>query len=90
MDPGHEKTTCFEGDPILRVWLEHALDELHPMTRKCILMRSLDGSSYREIARKCGLSEPAVKMRVLRGLRDLRSKYQSHHANLNGVAQYAA
>jgi RNA polymerase sigma-70 factor (ECF subfamily) len=79
-DPAQRWTTTLDGDPILREWLEQALDELHPVTRQCILLRALDGFGYREIARRAGLSEPAAKMRVLRGLRDLRSRYALHEA----------
>ena len=73
-DPGKARTTVPTGDPILRSRLEAALDELHPLTRRCILMRALEGLAYRTIAERCELSEPATKMRVLRGLRQLRSE----------------
>ncbi len=80
-DPSRQTTTQLDGDPILRAWLEQALDELKPITKQCVLLRAIDGMSYREIAEKCGLSEPATKLRVLRALRDLRSQYASHRSN---------
>ena len=75
-DPGHSTTTTVGGDPILRSWLDQELSSLHPTTRECILLRAIDGLSHREVAERMGLSEPAAKMRVLRGLRDLRSSYE--------------
>lgn len=69
--------TCDEIglDPILRSWLCEAIGELPATTRDCIVARVLEGRPYREIAQRTNLSEPAVKMRVARGLRDLRSRY---------------
>jgi RNA polymerase sigma-70 factor (ECF subfamily) len=77
-DPMKPRFSELEGDPILRGWLEEALDDLHPITRECILLRALEGLRYREIAVRLGLSEPAAKMRVLRGLRELRARYPLH------------
>ena len=39
------------------------------------MLRVLEGLSYLEIAERCGQTEAAVKMRVLRGLRDLRARH---------------
>ena len=39
------------------------------------MLRVLEGLSYQEIAARCGQSEAAVKMRVLRGLRELRVRH---------------
>lgn len=75
-DPGRLTETSLESDPLLREWLEEALDELNPLTRRAILLRAIDGLGYRAIAEHVGLSEPATKMRVLRGLRDLKARYQ--------------
>lgn len=88
-DPASEGFSSIDGDPILRSWLEDALEELHPVTRDCILLRALEGLPYRTIAKRCGLSEPATKMRVLRGLRDLRAEFQLHsqgggHSQIEG------
>lgn len=74
-DPAREDTSQIDTDPILREWLEQAFDAFPAATRQAILLRSLDGLGYREIARRVGLSEPAAKMRVLRGLRELRARY---------------
>lgn len=74
-DPGRRTSAAIDGDPILRDWLGDALRGLHPKSRECILLRVLDGFSYREVADRCGLSEPAAKMRVLRGLRELRARH---------------
>lgn len=75
-DPAKERFSAIQGDPILRTWLEEALGKLQPLTRECILLRALDGLPYRAIAERVGLSEPATKMRVLRGLRDLRFEFE--------------
>ena len=74
-DPVRETSRSLEGDVLLRGWLAEALEELHPTTRDCVVFRAVDGLSYREVAARCGLTEPAAKMRVLRGLRDLRDRY---------------
>ena len=47
---------------------------LDARTRDCIVLRVIEGLSYQEIGRRCGQSEAAVKMRVLRGLRALRAQ----------------
>ena len=75
LDPCQPRTSEVEVDPILRSWLDRELGSLNPLTRTCILLRAVDGLSYRELAERTGLSEPAAKMRVLRGLRELRSSY---------------
>ena len=77
LDPGRDGESRIDGDPLLRDWLDEALDELHPLTRQAILLRVLDGLGYRAIAERLGLSEPATKMRVLRGLKDLRARYDA-------------
>ena len=77
IDPTRPTETRQSGDPILRRWLEEALETLPPLTRRAIVLRAIDGLGYREIAERCGLSEPATKMRVLRGLRDLRAAFDA-------------
>jgi len=77
IDPTRATETRQSGDPILRRWLEEALDTMPPITRRAIVLRAIDGLGYREIAERCGLSEPAAKMRVLRGLRDLRAAFEA-------------
>ena len=78
VDPARETTARIAGDPLLREWLDEALNDLPSLTRECIRLRALDGLSYRAIAERQGLSIPATKMRVLRALRDLRARYQRH------------
>lgn len=76
LDPASiTRTRALEGDVLLRGWLSEALEELHPVTRDCVVLRAVEGLSYRDVAARCGLTEPAAKMRVLRGLRDLRARY---------------
>ena len=60
--------TGMPGDPLLRDALATAFEVLDLRTRDCIVLRVLEGLSYQEIGLRCGQSEAAVKMRVLRGL----------------------
>lgn len=74
-DPIRSLTRSLEGDVLLRDWLSNALNDLHPVTRDCVVLRAVDGLPFRDVAARCGLTEPAAKMRVLRGLRELRERY---------------
>jgi len=74
LDPARPSETRIDTDPLLRDWLETELEALPPVTRQAILLRVLEGLGYRLIADRLGLSEPATKMRVLRGLKDLRAR----------------
>jgi RNA polymerase sigma-70 factor (ECF subfamily) len=74
-DPLQQGTTSISGDPILREALAAAFAALDARTRDCIVLRVLEGLSYQEIGQRCGQSEAAVKMRVLRGLRELRARH---------------
>ncbi|MFK7896244.1 MAG: RNA polymerase sigma factor [Myxococcota bacterium] len=75
LDPGRGKNTSIDGDVILRGWLSEALKDLHPVTRDCVVLRAVEGLSYREVSARAGITEAAAKMRVLRGLRELRERY---------------
>lgn len=57
-----------------RVVLERAMGTLDPTTRMAISLRFLENQGYREIAEQLGLGESAVKMRVRRGLEQLRKQ----------------
>jgi RNA polymerase sigma factor (sigma-70 family) len=74
-DPLRPTSTATGGDPLLRDALREAFAALDVRTRDCIGLRVLEGLSYQEIAARCGQSEAAVKMRVLRGLRELRARH---------------
>lgn len=74
-DPLQPTTATTSGDPILRDALAAAFAGLDVRTRDCIVLRVLEGLSYAEIGQRCGQSEAAVKMRVLRGLRELRARH---------------
>ena len=74
-DPLRPTTTALGGDPLLRDALAEAFEALDARTRDYIVLRVLEGLSYLEIAERCGQSEAAVKMRVLRGLRELRARH---------------
>lgn len=87
-DPLRTAVTSTSGDPLLREALASAFAALDAHTRDCIVLRVLDGLSYQEIGRRCGQSEAAVKMRVLRGLRALRAR-NPRLADRPGAAQVA-
>ena len=74
-DPLQPSANTIPGDPILREALAAAFAALDVRTRDCIVLRVIEGLSYQEIGRRCGQSEAAVKMRVLRGLRELRARH---------------
>ena len=68
------------GDPTLRNTVNSLLDQLDPGTRIPMLMRFVEGHSYKEIAQELELSESAVKMRVSRGSARLRTLYEEMQA----------
>ena len=57
-----------------RVALERAMGTLEPTTRMAVSLRFFEDQTYREIAEQLGLGESAVKMRVRRGLEQLRKQ----------------
>jgi len=87
LDPVRPSETHTDSDPLLREWLESALDSLPPVTRQAILLRVLEGLGYRAIAQRLGLSEPATKMRVLRGLKELRARYADADGNGDAITR---
>ena len=54
--------------------LEAALQELPEADREVLVLGKIQGRSYREIGRKLGITEGAVKVRVFRALQRLRSE----------------
>lgn len=54
--------------------LERAMASLDPTTRMAIALRFLEEQTYQEISAQLGLGESAVKMRVRRGLEQLRKR----------------
>ena len=54
--------------------LERAMASLDPTTRMAIALRFLEEQTYHEISAQLGLGESAVKMRVRRGLDQLRKR----------------
>jgi len=63
-------------DAGLRRLVVDLLDELDPGTRMPLIMRFVEGYTYPEIAEQLDLSESAVKMRVSRGSKKLRTLYE--------------
>jgi len=89
-DPLRPTETAIGGDPMLRAALADAFAALEARTRDCIVLRVLEGLSYREIGARCGQSEAAVKMRVLRGLRELRVRHPRFAEAVDGGADRSA
>jgi RNA polymerase sigma factor (sigma-70 family) len=48
--------------------MERLVDDLPPAQREAVLERVVEEGSYAEVARKLGISEPAARQRVSRGL----------------------
>jgi RNA polymerase sigma-70 factor (ECF subfamily) len=68
-------------DVALRALLLELLDTLDPGTRVPMLMRFVEGYTFGEIAAELDLGESAVKMRVARGAKALRTLYEERTAN---------
>jgi RNA polymerase sigma-70 factor (ECF subfamily) len=64
------------------------VEELPAATREMLALHFVEGLHYREIAAVCGASEAAVKQRMARTLRDLRSKVAADPAE-KGVQRVA-
>lgn len=58
----------------IRTAVSEALDLLTPAQREVVWLRVVEGLEYCEISTRLNLSEPTVRARVSRGLRQLRSK----------------
>jgi RNA polymerase sigma-70 factor (ECF subfamily) len=54
--------------------LEDAVDRLPDLQRRVVVMRIVEGRTYREIAQALGCNEAACKMRLSRALRRLRDE----------------
>jgi RNA polymerase sigma-70 factor (ECF subfamily) len=54
--------------------LEDAVDRLPDLQRRVVVMRIVEGRTYREIAQVLGCNEAACKMRLSRALRRLRDE----------------
>jgi RNA polymerase sigma-70 factor (ECF subfamily) len=55
-----------------RLTLERALDQLSPTLRSVVVLRELEGLSYKEIADLLGITESAAAVRLHRARRQLR------------------
>ena len=59
-------------DDYQRRWLKAALDRLDPVKKETLILSRYQGFTYREIAEIMDCTESAVKVRVFRGLNDLK------------------
>lgn len=53
--------------------MSHAFAQLEPILREAVLLKHAEGLEYREMAALTGVGESALKMRVKRGLEQLRA-----------------
>lgn len=60
----------------LRDALQRALDPLEPLLREAVLLKHGEGFDYAEMSRLTGASVPALKMRVKRGVDELRPRWE--------------
>lgn len=51
------------------------LDALPPDQQAALDLRVMQGMSYREVGKQMGCSEPAARMKVMRGLRQLKRQF---------------
>jgi len=55
--------------------LEESLSRLKPEQREAILLVKIEGLAVKEVARRMGRSEEAVRQLISRGVRELRGKF---------------
>jgi RNA polymerase sigma factor (sigma-70 family) len=55
--------------------LEKSLAQLKPVQREIIVLAKIEGLTAREITRRLGLSEAAVRQAISRGLKQLRERF---------------
>ena len=60
---------------IERLTIEDALCQVAVQQRTCLVLHFIEGFKYREIAQTLGISEDAVRMRVMRGQQAFRKIY---------------
>lgn len=62
-------------DIVERLTIEDALCQVAIQQRTCLILHFIEGFKYREIAQTLGISEDAVRMRVMRGQQAFRKIY---------------
>jgi RNA polymerase sigma-70 factor (ECF subfamily) len=71
--------TSDNGDPsrevIERLSVEAVLCRIAVQQRTCLILHFVEGFKYREIAKTLGISEDAVRMRIMRGQQAFRKIY---------------
>ncbi len=72
IDPDLPGPACETDHTDDRMLLELALDRLHPDKKQALILSRYEGFRYHEIAEIMDCSETAVKVRVFRGLMELR------------------
>ncbi len=65
----------FEDRYIARILLQEALSQLSAIDAACVVLHFVNGERYQEIAGRLGLSNEAVRKRVMRALPALRKAY---------------
>ena len=82
MEPALEPRSAFEREPVAArttkerlTHLQGAFDELSDIHARILVMRELEGMSYREIGQELDLTRPAVESALFRARRRLESEY---------------
>jgi RNA polymerase sigma-70 factor (ECF subfamily) len=88
----HTRRHTYDRDQPLTPWvhaiaryklIDHLLDRLPEKMRRAIQCVKLEGLSVAEAAKRCGMSEPAVKVNIHRGLRALANAMRDGSDNEN-------
>ncbi|MDH4071266.1 MAG: sigma-70 family RNA polymerase sigma factor [Ignavibacteria bacterium] len=70
--PGRNGSDTREGEPLVRMHLNNAVDSLPQLQRKVVILRHIEGYSTREVSEILQCSEGTVKTHLFRGLHKLR------------------
>ena len=79
--PGPEQVVMDRGLP---ADLEEALRELSPQSRRAVLLRDVEGLSYREVANRLGVGTDTVRSWIHRGRSRLRTSLAHRAGILSG------
>jgi len=65
--------------------MRHAFAQLEPILREAVLLKHAEGMEYREMAALTGVGESALKMRVKRGVEQLRTLLATRNGRDHGT-----
>jgi RNA polymerase sigma-70 factor (ECF subfamily) len=75
--PGNDEAAARQDDLAL---LTRAFEDMPPRRREVMLLRKIEGVSQKEIASRLGITEAAVQIHVVRGLRGLERFFEARGA----------